>query len=582
MNSNYWSVGFTSTTVGSAAHKSSLKKLATKGWGYVACVLERYMVQTLSAHVAFRPEAKVTHLCLAGDESFLVWAEKGGRVSIGTFTDDASKNTSIHWKGQSTVVGLCSRADRLFVLDDMTGLTCLDSDAHVAWSIEIPGGGFSLHQGPKNMAVVDALGRLHVIGYDGKKVDMFPPIEGVLRALYVGQFLAIAHEDGTVHVLKDGQVTWRRPSRGEVGESITVLGSHNDEHLIIGREGYALVDGDEEALEMEVWDLHRNTLIQRSDLKTRLTHCQSNGGILFCGFDDGLVTKYADGVHEEVMRTNYAVQNLTVSGNQLIISSWFYLFGSHTDGTFWKMEHQGMPSLVVASNKGRVCFFAGEDQNDWTDAEPIGSFSLLDDYIDVDPSELSEWFQKASSEPQRSAEEIYRIDESVNELLTEDERNMQGTALDDSIESLQDALGDLSEELDDQVPGTLNIDASSLLEALDDELSNMAMMPDEDLFDALNETISAPISPVPKAGDDRTITCEDDGTAVVVLDGLGSEDVQNRIVMWSWVDSTGKEISSKPQVKVRLDAGVHRFELRICDSEGQWSSDSIQLTLNKA
>ncbi|MDP6188817.1 MAG: hypothetical protein QF699_05785, partial [Candidatus Poseidoniaceae archaeon] len=218
----------------------------------------------------------------------------------------------------------------------------------------------------------------------------------------------------------------------------------------------------------------------------------------------------------------------------------------------------------------------------WTDAEPIGSFSLLDDYIDVDPSELTEWFQKASVEPQRSAEEIYRIDDSVGELLTEDERNMQGTTLDDSIESLQDALGDLSEELDDEVPGTLNIDASTLLEALDDELSNMAMMPDEDLFDALNETISAPIPPVPKAGDDRTIVCGEDGTAVVVLDGMGSEDVQNRIVMWSWVDSTGKEISSKPQVKVRLDAGVHRFELRICDSEGQWSSDSIQLTLNKA
>jgi hypothetical protein len=87
---------------------------------------------------------------------------------------------------------------------------------------------------------------------------------------------------------------------------------------------------------------------------------------------------------------------------------------------------------------------------------------------------------------------------------------------------------------------------------------------------------------VPKAGDDRSIVCGEDGTAVVVLDGMGSEDVQNRIIMWSWVDATGKEISSRPQVKVRLDAGVHRFELRICDSEGQWSSDSIQLTLKKA
>jgi hypothetical protein len=68
----------------------------------------------------------------------------------------------------------------------------------------------------------------------------------------------------------------------------------------------------------------------------------------------------------------------------------------------------------------------------------------------------------------------------------------------------------------------------------------------------------------------------------VLLDGFESEDVQNRIVMWSWVDATGKEISSQPQVKVRLEVGVHRFELRICDSDGRWSSDSVQLTLNKA
>ena len=92
----------------------------------MAGVLERYMVQTFGAHVAFRPEAKVTHLCLAGDESFLAWAEKGGRVSIGEVSKDDSNNKSKVWMSQSTVVGLCSRGDRLFALDDMNGLTCLD------------------------------------------------------------------------------------------------------------------------------------------------------------------------------------------------------------------------------------------------------------------------------------------------------------------------------------------------------------------------------------------------------------------------------------------------------------------------
>jgi hypothetical protein len=242
-----------------------------------------------------------------------------------------------------------------------------------------------------------------------------------------------------------------------------------------------------------------------------------------------------------------------------------------------------MPMLLEASTDGSVCFFAGEDQNDWTEPEPIGFFSLESEARDADPSELTEWFQKPDAEPERSAEEIYRIDDSVGNLLTEEERILMEKPPEVGLDSLHAALDDFTfASPEDEAQGTLNVDAESLLEELDDQLSSMAMMPDEDLFDALNEEVVAPIAPIPKAGDDRVVTCDEDGTAVVLLDGLGSEDLQNRIVMWSWVDSTGKEIATQARAKVRLSAGVHRFELRICDSEGQWSSDTIQLTLKQA
>ena len=542
------------------------------------------MVQTFSTSIAFTPERKVTHLCLAGDASFLAWAEQGGKVSLGSLDDHLPGEVSAVWKNTAAIVGLCSRGNRLFALDELNGLTCLDDKGDVAWFSEVPGGGFSLHQGSENIAVVDALGRLHLIGYDGANVAHAPSVDGVLKACFIDDTLVLACEDGTVQGIRNNSVVWRRPVRGDVGESITALGKDANGRLVLGREGYALVDGDEEALEMEVWCLRTFELIHRTDLKTRLTHCTPGALGVVCGFDDGQVSKFENGEFEEILKTNYAIQGLVVSGVNLIVSSWFYLFGHRADEGLWKIEHQGMPTQVLASRNGQVCFFAGDDQNDWTDPEPIGYFRLDGGLLDVDATELTEWFQKGSMEPQLSAEEIYRVDNSVDMLLTEEERAMVGDSVETSIESLQDALGDLGDELDDATAdlGTLNVDAEGLLEAMNDELSNMAMLPEEDLFDALNESVVAPIAPIPRAGDDRKVECDSDGTAVVLLDGLGSEDVQNRIVMWSWVDDTGKEIASQPQVKVRLNAGVHRFELRICDSDGRWSSDSIQLTLTKA
>jgi len=542
------------------------------------------MVQTFSTSIAFTPERKVTHLCLAGDASFLAWAEQGGKVSLGSLDDHLPGEVSAVWKNTAAIVGLCSRGNRLFALDELNGLTCLDDKGDVAWFSEVPGGGFSLHQGSENMAVVDALGRLHLIGYDGANVAHAPSVDGVLKACFIDDTLVLACEDGTVQGIRNNSVVWRRPVRGDVGESITALGKDANGRLVLGREGYALVDGDEEALEMEVWCLRTFEMIHRTDLKTRLTHCTPGALGVVCGFDDGQVSKFENGEFEEILKTNYAIQGLVVSGVNLIVSSWFYLFGHRADEGLWKIEHQGMPTQVLASRNGQVCFFAGDDQNDWTDPEPIGYFRLDGGLLDVDATELTEWFQKGSMEPQLSAEEIYRVDNSVDMLLTEEERAMVGDSVETSIESLQDALGDLGDELDDATAdlGTLNVDAEGLLEAMNDELSNMAMLPEEDLFDALNESVVAPIAPIPRAGDDRKVECDPDGTAVVLLDGLGSEDVQNRIVMWSWVDDTGKEIASQPQVKVRLNAGVHRFELRICDSDGRWSSDSIQLTLTKA
>ena len=538
------------------------------------------MVMTRAANIAFKPEHKITMLCLSSSGQFLSWADQSGSVSLASVGKNHTLDVKGNWHAPGTVVGLCLRGQRAYVLDDVEGLFCVNQQGEVDWHVPVAGGGFSLHEGPADMAVVDALGRLLRVGYDGSPTDLTSQFEGILKAMYVSEFLVLSFEDGSVKALNGSQVVWNRPVRGEVGESITALGMDASGHLIIGREGYALVDGEEEALEMETWCLNGQGLLFRSDLKTRLTHITPGLGSVVCGFDNGSVTHYKDNQHQELLNTGFAVQSLMVRQNHVVVSSWFYLFGVEEGSEPWKIEHQGMPMLLESSNDGSICFFAGEDQNDWTEPEPIGFFSLKSEARDADPSELTEWFQRPDTEPERSAEEIYRVDETVENLLTEEERMLMEKPPVIGLDSLHAALDDFAfASPDDQAQGTLNVDAESLLDDLDDQLSSMAMMPDEGLFDALNEEVVAPIAPVPAAGEDQVVTCDEDGTAVVLLDGLGSEDPQNRIVMWSWVDSTGQEIATQARAKVRLSAGVHRFELRICDSEGQWSSDTIQLTL---
>ena len=68
---------------------------------------------------------------------------------------------------------------------------------------------------------------------------------------------------------------------------------------------------------------------------------------------------------------------------------------------------------------------------------------------------------------------------------------------------------------------------------------------------------------------------DEDGSCVVLLDGRGSYDPHNQIAAWSWYDERGQELTTAPQVKLKLPVGSHRFELRVVDGEGSWTMDSL-------
>ena len=159
--------------------------------------------------------------------------------------------------------------------------------------------------------------------------------------------------------------------RGEKGESITCIGSDSNHNIVIGREGYALVAGDEEVLEIEIWDVVHQKLRHRYDVKSRLVQAIPGDDGLLCGFDDGKVVystaNASELIHEVRLECKYPIRNLVSRNGCVLASAWFYIFGRDKDGAEWKIEHQGMPNFLELSSDGTICLFAGEDQNDWTE-----------------------------------------------------------------------------------------------------------------------------------------------------------------------------------------------------------------------
>ena len=92
---------------------------------------------------------------------------------------------------------------------------------------------------------------------------------------------------------------------------------------------------------------------------------------------------------------------------------------------------------------------------------------------------------------------------------------------------------------------------------------------DEDLLETLSRSASSiNLPPVADAGDDMTVTSNEDLKADVILDGSKSYDPDGEIVSWSWISETGIALGDRPVIKVRLSRGTHSFSLSVVDNKG--------------
>ena len=380
---------------------------------------------------------------------------------------------------------------------------------------------------------IDGLAKAHVIDAAGVIIEL--PVSSVSMAS-IGKEIALATDSGEVSTFSiNGEKIWSRPMRGEVGERITAIG-WNGEILVVAREGHGLVPGEEEALEVEYWKDYQ--LANRFDTKARVISIDGN----WLGLDFGGVM-YGEELRCEL---NYPVHTLIDSGDSVLAASWFHVHKIGQNGKIWSVETQGMAEKLSSNHDGTRVMIAGSDQNDFTNSEPI---FIIDSTVNAIPiveedSAIDDWGDAPSIEV--NAEEIYG-----------------------NKESLEDLAGFSSE---------ISLDKDAIFDALNDEITNEELIEEEDdLMLALSLDAETIIAPTPNAGGDMSVDSDDDGTAIVILDGSQTEDPQERIVSWSWIDQTGKEISNSAIVKVRLNKGSHNFELRIKDVDGRWSSDSTDV-----
>lgn len=382
---------------------------------------------------------------------------------------------------------------------------------------------------------IDGLGRAHIVDAKGEVNSIN---ETSVLFAKVGPRIAIATESGSVSTYShDGSKVWERPMRGDVGERITAIG-WNGNTLVVAREGHGLVPGDEEALEVECWN--EKSLEKRFDVKRRVIAIDGP----WMGLDMGGVMQN----EQIVAELNHPAHTLIDMGEYALVASWFHLHMVKPDGISWSVETQGMVEHVSSNLDGTAVLIAGSDQNDYTDAEPV---VLID----------------STSEPTSLVEESTTIDDWG-----------EAPAIEIDADELY-ANTETIEQLAGIEPGQMS-DTSNLLDALNDEIEvEEFISEEEDLMFALSLDAEEIIAPKPDAGGDQSIKAEDDGTAIVTLDGRNTEDPQERIETWSWVDDTGKEIANTSAVRVKLNRGNHRLELRIKDRDGRWSSDSIDVRI---
>ncbi len=350
-----------------------------------------------------------------------------------------------------------------------------------------------------------------------------------------GNFFAIAKTDGDLLILnKSREIRHESFADNEDVETISQICFRPDNILLACRDSLGMALDERPENRLECWHPERG-LLHTSELPAMATSilATENGAIVGC--QNGALLRFTIGKDvEELLIMDNPVSSIIQWNEDMIIGTWFNVMRISSSGEIiWSYEHEGLVSEILPISSDLIAVIG---------RSPAGKSPASIDLLEPD------------SETINPEVELFDYEFSNN-----DSNEFDGGLTDDEI-ARAEAHPDAS------------IESDSLMDALDEELEVIEeekAISEADLLEDLSASAKAiNLPPIADAGEDKTISAEENNTATILLDGSRSYDPDGKIQSFSWQDSKGNIISDSAQVRVRLPLGTHPFELTVVDDKG--------------
>ena len=393
----------------------------------------------------------------------------------------------------------------------------------------------------------DSKGEVVVIDSEGKQIySQFHEDVNQLAASKDGDLFAIAKTDGTLIISTPSNDLLQNSSADESDiETISQICFRQDGVLLACRDSLGFTLDDRPENRLECWHSVRGLLhiselpaISSSILPTK------NGAIVGC--NNGSLLRFTIGEEvEELAILEHPISSIIQWGEDVIVGTWFNSMRVSSKGeVIWTHEHEGLVSNIFAINSETIAVIGSSPSG-----EKPASVVLID----------------PDAQPIRYESETFDYDFNPSKS--------------------QKFTGGLTEAevAEAEAPPSVSVETEGLMNDLEEDLeliSDNKIVSKTDLLQDLAESAKAiNLPPIADAGDDKTISAEDDGTAIILLDGSRSYDPDGSIEHYSWQNSNGKVIGDSAQIRVRLRAGTHSFELTVIDNNGAASKAIVTMRI---